>query len=76
MAKDEYKARVIDQLLTRKLRGKGAVLIEGAKWCGKTSTAEQQAKSMIYMSDPKRRDQYQLFVNTNPEMILNGDTHD
>jgi predicted AAA+ superfamily ATPase len=74
MAKDRYKPRVIDQLLNRKLRGKGAVLIEGAKWCGKTSTAEQQAKSIIYMSDPKRRDQYQLFVDTNPEMILNGDT--
>ena len=58
MAKDRYKPRVIDQLLNRKLRGKGAVLIEGAKWCGKTSTAEQQAKSIIYMSDPKRRDQY------------------
>ena len=56
MAKDRYKPRVIDQLLNRKLRGKGAVLIEGAKWCGKTSTAEQQAKSIIYMSDPKRRD--------------------
>ena len=74
MAKDSYKPRVIDQLLSRKLRGKGAVLIEGAKWCGKTSTAEQQAKSIIYMSDPKRRDQYQLFVDSNPEMILDGDT--
>lgn len=74
MTGDVYKPRVIDRLLSRKLRGKGAVLIEGAKWCGKTSTAEQQAKSTIYMSDPKRRDQYQLFVDTNPEMILNGDT--
>lgn len=69
-----YKPRVIDSLLSRKLRGKGAVLIEGAKWCGKTSTAEQQAKSIIYMSDPTFRDQYRLFVDTNPEMILSGDT--
>lgn len=56
MEEYKYKPRVIDSLLSRKLRGKGAVLIEGAKWCGKTSTAEQQAKSIIYMSDPKFRD--------------------
>lgn len=73
MVEEEYKPRVIDSLLGRKLRGKGAVLIEGAKWCGKTSTAEQQANSVIYMSDPKFRDQYHLFVDTNPEMILEGD---
>lgn len=71
---DIYKPRVIDQLLTRKLQGKGVVLIEGAKWCGKTSTAEQQAKSVIYLSDPKRYSQYMLFVDESPEMILNGPT--
>ena len=60
MEEYKYKPRVIDSLLSRKLRGKGAVLIEGAKWCGKTSTAEQQAKSIIYMSDPKFHDQYSL----------------
>ncbi|MDR0976661.1 MAG: DUF4143 domain-containing protein [Prevotellaceae bacterium] len=74
MTKEGYKPRVIDALLSRKLQGKGAVLIEGAKWCGKTSTAEQQAKSVIYMSDPKYREQYRLFADANPEMILNGDT--
>ena len=74
MEEYKYKPRVIDSLLSRKLRGKGAVLIEGAKWCGKTSTAEQQAKSIIYMSDPKFRDQYSLFVDTHPEMILDGET--
>lgn len=74
MVENEYKPRVIDSLLSRKLRGKGAVLIEGAKWCGKTSTAEQQAKSVVYMSDPKFREQYQLFVDTHPEMLLEGET--
>ncbi|MDL2305987.1 DUF4143 domain-containing protein [Bacteroides sp. OttesenSCG-928-D19] len=69
-----YKPRVIDQLLARKLQGKGAVLIEGAKWCGKTSTAEQQAQSVIYMSDPKRHSQYMLFADESPEMILDGFT--
>ena len=40
-----YKKRIADSLLLRKLAGKGAVLIEGAKWCGKTTTAEQMAIS-------------------------------
>ncbi|MDL2312809.1 DUF4143 domain-containing protein [Bacteroidales bacterium OttesenSCG-928-B11] len=69
-----YKPRVIDKLLARKLQGKGAVLIEGPKWCGKTSTAEQQAKSIIYLSDPKRYSQYMLFADESPEIILNGAT--
>lgn len=71
---NDYKPRVIDKLLSRKLRGKGAVLIEGAKWCGKTSSGEQQAKSVIYMSDSMRRDQYRLFVDSDPKMILEGET--
>lgn len=43
-----YKKRIADGLLQRKLAGKGAVLIEGAKWCGKTTTAEQIAQSVKY----------------------------
>ena len=74
MSTNDYKPRVIDQLLSRKLRGKGAVLIEGAKWCGKTSTGEQQAKSVIYMSDSARRDQYRIFVDSTPKVILDGET--
>ena len=46
-----YRQRVVDKLLIRKLAGKGAILIEGAKWCGKTTTAEQIAKSVLYMSE-------------------------
>ena len=44
-----YKSRIADRLLERKLAGKGAVLLEGAKWCGKTTTAEQIAKSVLYV---------------------------
>ena len=47
-----YKPRVADQELKRKLAGIGAVLIEGPKWCGKTTTAEQQAATIIYMDEP------------------------
>ena len=49
----EYRKRVFDPLLGRKLEGIGAVLIEGPKWCGKTTSAEQQAASVLYMNDPK-----------------------
>ena len=45
-----YKNRIADGLLQRKLAGKGAVLIEGAKWCGKTTTAKQQSLSILDLS--------------------------
>ena len=47
-----YKKRIIDRLLKRKLEGKGAVLLQGPKWCGKTTTAEQIAGSILYMTEP------------------------
>lgn len=47
-----YRKRVVDMLLAEKLEAMGAVLIEGPKACGKTTTAEQQAKSILYMDDP------------------------
>ena len=49
----KYKSRITDALIERKLKGKGAILIEGPKWCGKTTTAEQFAKSILYMSKPE-----------------------
>ena len=48
----EYKPRIADKMLAKKLASKGAILIEGPKWCGKTTTAEQQAKSILYMDNP------------------------
>ena len=48
----DYRRRIADAVLADKLAGKGAVLIEGPKWCGKTTTAEQLAKSVLYMADP------------------------
>ena len=53
----EYKRRIADGILKRRLEGKGAVLIEGPKWCGKTTTAEQVAASILYMDDPERKEQ-------------------
>ena len=51
MKKNEYYNRLIDEELLFQLSASGAVLIEGAKWCGKTSSGEHCAKSVIYMQD-------------------------
>lgn len=68
-----YRPRIADKLLARKLKGKGAVLIEGAKWCGKTTTAEQICKSVLYMSDPEKRDQNIQLARLNPGLLLRGE---
>lgn len=70
----EYRPRIADKLLENKLKGMGAVLVEGAKWCGKTTTAEQQAKSILYMDQPKDRAMNLQLAQINPELLLDGDT--
>lgn len=67
-----YKKRIADDILQIKLEGKGAVLIEGPKWCGKTSTAEQAAKSTLYMDDPKNRKRNFTMAGIDPQMLLQG----
>lgn len=70
----EYRKRIADSLLERKLAGKGAVLIEGPKWCGKTTTAEQHAKSILYMDDPRRIKENLVTADLAPQDLLAGDT--
>jgi hypothetical protein len=72
--KKEYLPRVIDTELTRRLKSVGAIVIEGAKWCGKSTTAEYHSKSQVFMDDPKRKMQYQLFAEESPDLILDGET--
>lgn len=69
----EYKKRIADEILARKLEGKGAVLIEGPKWCGKTTTAEQIASSILYMDDPERKEQNISMSELNPKRLLKGE---
>ena len=69
-----YRKRIADKSLLRKLEGKGAVLIEGPKWCGKTTTAEQVAASVLYMDDPQKKDQNITMASLNPKRLLTGDT--
>lgn len=68
-----YKQRIADRLLVRKLAGKGAVLLEGAKWCGKTTTAEQIARSVLYMSESGKIEQNKQLATMNPGLLLRGD---
>lgn len=70
----KYKKRINDDILKRKLEGIGAVLIEGPKWCGKTTTAEQIAASTIYMDDPENKNQNIMLSNLNPKLLLEGET--
>ena len=69
-----YRPRIADKLLENKLKGMGAVLVEGAKWCGKTTTGEQHAASMLYMDNPKDRTSNIQMVKINPDFLLNGAT--
>ena len=67
-----YKNRIYDAILRDALESKGAVIIEGAKWCGKTTTAEQIAQSVIYVNDPKQLKQNLVTAQTNPQRLLAG----
>ena len=69
----KYRKRIADDILKRKLEGKGAVLIEGPKWCGKTTTAEQIAASVLYMDDPEKKAQNITMAELSPKRLLKGE---
>ena len=69
----EYKNRIVDEILEKKLKGKGAVLIQGPKWCGKTTTAEQISKSILYMAKPDEKEQNLTMAEINPSLLLQGE---
>lgn len=69
----EYKSRIADKILEKKLKGKGAVLIQGPKWCGKTTTAEQISKSILYMAQPEEKSQNLVLADINPSLLLVGE---
>ncbi|MDR0963500.1 MAG: AAA family ATPase, partial [Clostridium sp.] len=67
-----YKKRIVDEILEGRLKNKGAILIEGAKWCGKTTTAEKHAASVLYMSDPDQKEQNLQLAEISPTLLLKG----
>ena len=68
-----YLKRLADELLELQLEAAGVVLVEGAKWCGKTTTALQQAKSVIFMDEPKRKEEYMRLAESDIDVLLEGD---
>ncbi len=73
MTYKQYLPRLADKELALRLEAFGATLIVGPKWCGKTTTAEMQAKSVLKMQDPDRRESYLTTANTKPSLLLLGD---
>lgn len=71
---DDYRKRIIDNILKDELDAMGAVVLEGPKACGKTTSAQQASGSVIYMDDPLRRTQYLQMVDTDMNYILSGAT--
>ena len=69
----KYLHRVADKILQERLETFGAVLIEGPKWTGKTTTAEQHAKSFIKLQDPDMADEYLATAAAKPSLLLKGE---
>jgi len=68
-----YKPRIADAILQKKLKSSGAVLVEGPKWCGKTTTSEQHAKSINYVSDPVNLNKNMILAEMNINALLEGE---
>ena len=71
---NEYKPRIADQMLADLLDACGCVLIKGSKWCGKSTTAEQIAKSVVYMADPENGPRNVQLAQSTPKFLLQGET--
>lgn len=70
----KYLPRIADKILEKKLKSKGAVLVQGPKWCGKSTTSERQAKSVVYMQDPATKEQNIMLAKANSNLFLEGKT--
>lgn len=71
---DSYRHRIVDGLLEKKLQAKGAVLIEGPKWCGKTTTAEEFAASKVMLARPDVKSSFKSLLEIDADAALAGDT--
>lgn len=70
----DYKTRIVDNILKEKLESKGAVVIEGPKWCGKTTTAMEVAGSVLRMDEPSKREVNIQLSEIDPSRLLKGNT--
>lgn len=69
----KYLPRIVDKELNELLDIMGAVLIEGCKWCGKSTTAKQHSKSLIEFQNPDRQSEYDIIKSTKPSLFLEGE---
>lgn len=74
MPNKSYLPRLCDKELQKALQSSGAVLIEGAKWCGKTRTASMVSQSILHMQDPDTAASNKLLSDTKPSLLLKGET--
>ena len=70
---DKYKPRIIDTLLKKKLQAKGAVLIEGPKWCGKTTTAANFSATKVMLAKPNEKENFRNLLEIDSDTALSGD---
>lgn len=68
----KYRPRLVDKVLEDKLRLYGAVLITGPKWCGKTTTATRQSKSVLFMNEPDEKENLINIAKINPSVLFRG----
>ena len=66
----EYVKRILDEDIARKLRLFGAIIVEGAKLTGKSTSCRQHAKTVFEFQDAEKKDFYKLQVTTNPKALL------
>lgn len=69
----DYIKRIVDKEIEKKLRTSGVVVIRGPKWCGKTTSAKQFAKSILEMQNPDTEDNYKELANIKPSILLQGE---
>lgn len=69
-----YRKRITDEILEKKLKSSGAVLIQGPKWCGKTTSAKEKARSLVNLDDAITKKQNEMLLNVDPEQLLRGET--
>ena len=70
--KNDYRHRIADQLLQDQLEAAGVVVVQGAKWCGKTTTAIHAAASVLYLDDPRQLQNNLHIAETNPIALFEG----
>ncbi len=70
---NEYISRTMDKVIKYELEAFGAVVITGPKWCGKTTTAKQIAKSVLYMQHPDKKESYLTLARIQPSKLLEGE---